>query len=263
MKKYKTIEYKEINDIVTISLNRPDKRNAFNDEMIGELKEAFGFVEKSPGIRALILEGNGKVFSAGADLNWMKKMKDFSYEENLEDSQNLQELFEKLHSLSVPTITKIHGACIGGAIGLAASSDIVLAKENTVFRFGEVKLGLIPATIAPFVLERTGLHPIKSYMLTGLNFDAHDALRMQLVDFAGSNEAMDTQLDIIIKELNNNSSEAVKNTKKMLQRVTKSSSEDTIKKTTIDMIAKARISEDAQEGMNAFLEKRKASWRKN
>jgi len=263
MKEYKTIEYKEINDIVTISLNRSGKRNAFNDEMIHELKDAFRTISDNPDTRALILQGKGKVFSAGADLNWMKKIKDFSYKENLADSKHLQELFETLYNLPVTTISKIHGACIGGAIGLAAASDIVLAKEDTLFRFGEVKLGLIPATISPYVLKRTGLHPVKSYMLTGMNFYTEDALRMRLIDFSGSKESIDTKLDIILKELSKNSLEAVRNTKEMLRKITQTDEEQQTKNLTIELIAKARISKDGQERMEAFLEKSKARRRQN
>ncbi len=263
MKEYKTIEYKETNDVVTISLNKPGKRNAFNDEMIHELKDVFRKISDNPSIRAMILQGKGEVFSAGADLNWMKKMKEFSYEENLKDSENLQELFETLYSLPVTTISKIHGACIGGAIGLAAASDIVLAKEDTLFRFGEVKLGLIPATIAPYVLQRTGLHPVKSYMLTGMNFYTDDALRMRLIDYSGSKESIDTKLDIILKELSKNSPEAVRSTKDMLKKITQTDDEKQTKDLTIELIAKARISKDGQERMATFLEKSKARRRQN
>lgn len=263
MNEFQTIQFEIKNHTGWLSLNRPDVRNAFNDRMIDELWEAFEEIENSAETKALVLRGNGSVFSAGADLNWMKKVVDYSYEENRNDSRKLHELFEKLYMLPVPTIAVIHGVCIGGANGLIAASDIVLAEDKTQFRFSEVRIGLVPATVSPYVMKRTGEYAAKYYMLTGKLFDVKDALRIGLIDTTGNQESLDTEMEIILQELEKNSMDAVRQTKKLINYISMSGMNKEVKKMSIDAIAKARISEEGQEGMKAFLEKRKPRWLEN
>jgi methylglutaconyl-CoA hydratase len=262
MKDYQTIEFSIQEKIASISLNRPEVRNAFNDTMIKEFTEILDELDtKNEDIRTLILRGNGKVFSAGADLNWMKSMMNYSHEENVEDSRQLYQLFEKIYNLSMPVVTLVHGASIGGANGIIAASDIVLAENNTQFRFSEVKIGLVPATIAPFVVQRAGNHAAKYYMLTGKNFTTKDALRIGLIDSAGNRESIDTELDLLIKEFQKNSPVAVRETKKLLNKIDQYMFGETVKDLSVETISNARVSEEGQEGMKAFLEKREPYWK--
>ncbi len=263
MKNLKTITVETIEGIQYISLNRPEVRNAFNDKMIEELNEAFREIREDTQIKALVIRGNGPVFSAGADLNWMKQVVAYTYEENRKDSEKLQEVFENLYMLPVPTISMVHGACIGGANGLAAASDIVLAENETQFRFSEVRIGLVPATVAPYVIKRTGEHAAKYYMLTGKSFYVKDALRIGLIDTSGNQESLDTELELTLKEVGKNSLQAVRQTKKLINDIGRTNRFSEIKNMSVDSIAKARISEDGQEGMKAFLEKRKPRWLEN
>jgi methylglutaconyl-CoA hydratase len=263
MKNLQTILVETKEDIRYIYLNRPDVRNAFNDKMIDELNETFGEIQNDSQVKALVIRGNGPVFSAGADLNWMKQVVDYTYEENRKDSEKLQQLFENLYMLPVPTITVVHGACIGGANGLAAASDIVLAENQTQFRFSEVRIGLVPATVAPYVIKRTGEHAAKYYMLTGKSFYVKDALRIGLIDASGNQESLDTEVELILKEVGKNSLQAVRQIKKLINDIGRTNRFSEIKDMSIDAIAKSRISEDGQEGMKAFLEKRKPRWIEN
>ncbi len=260
MNKFKTIEYYTESNISHIVLNRPDVRNAFNGVMIEELHKVIEDISQSYQLKALVISGNGPVFSAGADLNWMKKMVDYSYNENYDDSLKLHELYDKLYAVPIPTISLVHGASIGGANGLLGASDIVLAETQTQFRFSEVKLGLIPATIASYIIKRIGEHAAKYYMLTGKTFGSSDALRIGLVNSVGSQESIETELQIIINELNNNSLDAVKKTKELINIISGNEHFEDIKKKAVETIAEARISKDGQEGMKAFLEKRKPKW---
>ena len=260
MKHFSTIQFHIRERIAHLTLNRPEVRNAFNDPMIAELKEAFALINDHKELIAVILRGNGPVFSAGADLNWMKSTLHYSYEQNHADSNKLQELFEDFYHIGPPSITIVHGACMGGANGLAAASDIVLAEEQTQFRFSEVRVGLIPATIAPFVIRRMGPQTAKYYMLTGKAFRGEEALRNGLVNATGNQEKLDTELDILLKELPTNSPQAMRETKRLINQISMLSDEQDIRERTVDAIATARVSEDGQEGMQAFLEKRKPRW---
>lgn len=260
MNPYKTIKLDISERTGRLTLNRPDVRNAFNDQMIGELKEAIARAAEHKDLVALILSGSGPVFSGGADLNWMKSSLNNTFEENLTESSNLQELFSQLYHLPVPTIAMIHGACIGGANGLAAACDIVLAEEQTRFRFSEVKVGLIPATIAPYIMERMGTQAAKYYMLTGKTFLGEEALRNGLVNATGNQEKLDTELDILLKELPRNSPQAMRATKKLIHQISIASDPQKIRQETVNAIAEARVSSDGQEGMQAFLDKRKPRW---
>lgn len=262
MKNYQTIEFSVSENIAFIRLNRPEVRNAFNDTMIEEFTEILDdLASNKDDIRGVVITGNGKVFSAGADLNWMKSMINYTHDENVQDSKQLYQLFEKIYNLQIPVITLVHGASIGGANGIVAASDIVLAENETQFRFSEVKIGLVPATIAPFVTHRTGNHAAKYYMLTGKKFMAKDALRIGLLDSAGTKESIDTELDLLIKEFQKNSPEAVRETKKLLNTIDQQNFDASIKYLSIETISNARISKDGQEGMSAFLEKRDPYWK--
>ncbi len=262
MNNYQTIEFSVQGKIASISLNRPEVRNAFNGTMIEEFTKILDELNTSKeDIRGLIIKGKGKVFSAGADLNWMKSMINYSYKKNVQDSEQLYQLFEKIYNLSMPVVTLVHGASIGGANGIIAASDIVLAENETQFRFSEVKIGLVPATIAPFVVQRTGNPAAKYYMLTGSKFTSKEALRIGLINSAGSKESIDTELVLLIKEFQKNSPKAVRETKKLLNKIDQYMFDATIRDISIEAISNARISEDGQEGMKAFLEKREPYWK--
>ncbi|MFO8236126.1 MAG: enoyl-CoA hydratase-related protein [Bacteroidales bacterium] len=257
MNHFGTIEYKDEKQTGTITFNRPEVRNALNETMIEELHELFDKIKKSESVKAIIIQGNGNDFSAGADLNWMKTSINNTYAENYDGSRKLYELFEKLYNLPCLTISVVHGACIGGANGLLAASDIVFAEKKSRFSFSEVKLGLIPATIAPFIIKRMGEFSAKYYMLTGQSFNSKDALRIGLVNYAGETKEIENQLELVLNEVNNNSQKSVIQTKQLINTITKQPDYEGIKTKTIDLISKARISKEGQEGMKSFLEKRK------
>ncbi|RLD85018.1 MAG: enoyl-CoA hydratase/isomerase family protein, partial [Bacteroidetes bacterium] len=169
-KQYKTISIQQQNSIVTIELNRPELHNAMNDTMIAELTDVFNEIEKEQSVRVVVLRGKGKSFCAGADLNYMKGIAGFGFEENVKDGKKLAALFRAIYECPLPTIALVHGAAFGGANGLLAACDIVIAEENTTFAFIEVKIGIAPATISPFVIKRIGEFGAKELMMTGKRF---------------------------------------------------------------------------------------------
>ena len=179
---FKTIKIQLGESMAWINLDRPEVRNALNPLMIHELTEAFGWLGSRDDIRVIILKGNGKAFCAGADLAYMKDMAGYSHEENVTDAEKLSKLFQTIYFCDKAVITVVHGACIGGANGIVAASDIVIAEENTKFAFSEVRLGITPATISPFVVRRIGHTAAKELMLTGRLFYANEALRFRLVN---------------------------------------------------------------------------------
>lgn len=258
---YQTITFKIENQIARIFLNRPEIHNAFNDVMILELSEVFKKISEDEKIRVAVLTGNGQSFCAGADLNWMKKVIDFSYEENLKESLQLAELFYLMYTLPQPTIARVNGAAIGGGAGLVAVCDLVIASEKAKFSLSEVKLGLVPACISPYVLRRVGERVARELFLTGERIDACKALEFGLVNQVVPDDKLDEAVDERIKQLLSSGPKALAMCKDLLQKIPGMGFEE-FKRYTAEVIAKLRISEEGQEGMNAFLEKRKPKWSK-
>ena len=260
IKEFQTIKFESVASIGTIRLNRPDIHNAFNNEMIAELTDCFLEIEKLEDIRLVILRGNGKSFCAGADLNYMKGIAKFGYKENYEDAQKLAKLFETVYNCTRPTLAVVHGACFGGANGLIAACDIVIAEESTKFAFSEVKLGIAPATIGSFVLKKTGEFKGRDLMMTGRRFSGKEAEKVGLVNRAVGSVEMEEILENYIKEFNTAAPGAVRATKAMIVKVINEGGPGIIEYTA-DLIARLRASDEGQEGMAAFLEKRTPNWK--
>jgi len=258
---YNTILLEIKDGVASIKLNRPEKHNAFNAEMIAELTEAFAFLDEKQAVRLVVLSGNGPSFSAGADLNYMKAIAGFGFDENLRDAQKLAGLFETVKKCAVPVVAVVHGAVFGGANGLSAACDIVLAHEDTVFAFSEVKLGITPATISPFVIARCGEAAARELMLTGRKFTALEAYRFMLVNQVFQSENQEEQISTYIRQLLSSGPQALKACKTLIKKVTESSEEfHEVLDFTTRQIAELRASEEGQEGLAAFFDKRKPNW---
>jgi methylglutaconyl-CoA hydratase len=260
-KSYQTITYSKEDSVARVTLNRPEIHNAFNEVMIQELIDVFKKISRDKDARVVVLTGNGKSFCAGADLNWMKKVVDFSYEENLKESLELAELFYLIYSLPKPTIARVNGAAIGGGAGLVAVCDLVIASEKAKFSLSEVKLGLVPACISPYEVRRVGEKNCRELFLTGERIDAQKALQFGLANQVVPADELDKAVDELVKQLSNSGPNALAMCKKLLQNVPQMGF-DEVKKYTAEMIASLRMSDEGQEGMNAFLQKRKPNWAK-
>jgi methylglutaconyl-CoA hydratase len=254
-----TIIIQKNGPIVRLSLNRPEVRNAFNDELIAELSLALKKIAKDESVRVVVLAGEGDFFCAGADLNWMKSFVGASRKQNETDARRLANLLKILNECPKPTIAQVHGAAIGGGVGLLAACDIVVAREGTVFALAEVKLGLIPATISPYVLPRMGSSAARRYFLTGERFGAETALRFGLVHEVITADRFATVVDEIARHLLSSGPKAVTEAKILIQKVGEFPGKAIVDATVLK-IASLRSSPEAQEGMKAFLEKRKPGW---
>lgn len=241
-------------NVARIALNRPEVRNAMNALMIKELTEAIEWLDCRDDIRVIHICGNGKSFCSGADINYMKDIASYGYNQNLEDAQRLSKLFQKIYFCNKPVITLVHGAVIGGGNGIIAASDVVLAESDTKFAFSEVKLGLTPATISPFVVARCGEMPARELMLSGRRFTAKEALDYKLVNYVGSIDDINHRLDYFIDHFLEASPDAIRDCKNLIRGVCgRSNPYDQIFQTTSMMIAQERMSDDAQERMKKFL----------
>lgn len=258
-KNLETISYSTENQIAKVLLNRPEVHNAFNDVMIRELLEVFQEISKSDDIRIAILTGSGKSFCAGADLNWMKRVIHFTYEENKKESLDLADLFYLIYSLPKPTIARVNGSAIGGGAGLVAVCDIAIASEEAKFSLSEVKLGLVPACISPYVIRKVGEGRCREFFLTGERLTAERALKLGLINQVVPPEKLDEAVEETSKKLLSSGPNALTMCKQLLQNVPGMSFEQA-KTYTAEMIASLRVSPEGQEGMNAFLEKRKPKW---
>lgn len=247
--------------IVTLTLNRPDIHNAFDDALIADIIAALGHYRQHSGLRALVLRANGKSFSAGADLSWMKRMASYSREANQADAEQLEKLMADLYAMPCPTIALVQGAAMGGAVGLISCCDIALGSFNASFALSEVRLGLAPAVISPFVIAAIGARQAGRYFLTGERFDALTAKEIGLLHEVVEAEALDTKLGTLLGTLLDNGPQALIATKALLRRILPATSESAREYTT-GLIADLRVSAEGQEGLGAFFEKRPASWRK-
>jgi methylglutaconyl-CoA hydratase len=242
-----------------LSLNRPDVRNAFNDDVIAEFTAWARLTAASVSPRVVVLSGEGKVFSAGADAHWMAKMAGYSHEENLRDARRMAEMFLALDSLPVPIIGKIHGAALGGGAGLVAICDIAIADEQAVFGFTETKLGILPAVISPYVLPKIGPSAARELFLTGMRFSAARAKEIGLVHAVVPAAELDATVARYVNELLGAAPSAVAAAKNLIPRVWGRSPADALEMTAA-AIAAQRVSPDGQEGLRGFLDKRKPAF---
>jgi methylglutaconyl-CoA hydratase len=245
-----------------LTLNRPQVHNAFNAVMIRELAEALKAVNSDETVRIVVLTGAGESFCAGADLNWMREIIHFSFEENLRESLALAELLHAIYLLPKPTIARVNGATIGGGNGLFSACDIAVASDRARFGLSEVKIGLVPAAISPYVIRRIGESAARELFLTGERFDAGRALALGLVNRVVRHEELDAKTEVLVNLLLSSGPEAMAKSKELLQKVPAISLEEA-KAYTAEVIARLRISPEGQEGMAAFLEKRKPRWAKD
>ncbi|QDZ30001.1 enoyl-CoA hydratase/isomerase family protein [Noviherbaspirillum sp. UKPF54] len=257
---WQTIEIGRQGYVATVTLNRPDVRNAFNETAIAELMQAFRELGADGSIRAIVLAARGPAFCAGADLNWMKKMAGYTHEENRADAAQLAEMLRAIYTCPKPTLAKVQGDCYAGGMGLVAACDIAVAVENANFCLSEVKLGLIPATISPYVIRAMGESASRRYFLTAERFSASDAHRIGFVHEAVSSDRLDAACDEIIKALVSNSPHAVKEAKRLVHDVAGMPLSDALIADTAQRIADIRSSDEGKEGVRSFLEKRKPAW---
>ena len=258
-KVYETIKLDQENQVAWITLNRPQVHNAFNSTMIAELDSAYESVALDKNIRVVILTGEGKSFCAGADLNWMREIIKYSFEQNLEESRHVAELLHKIYALAIPTIAMVNGTAIGGGTGLLSACDIAIASDKARFGLSEVKLGLVPAAISPYVVRRIGESKARQYFLTGERITASTGLKIGLVNELVSLEELKARVDELIGGLLTSGPQAIASCKELLFNTSRMDP-DEIKEYTARMIANLRVSEEGQEGMSAFLEKRPPSW---
>ncbi|MBU0486967.1 MAG: enoyl-CoA hydratase/isomerase family protein [Bacteroidetes bacterium] len=260
MKIFETIELEQTGAIATVWMNRPDVHNALNELMISEIIECYSEINNRDDIRIVVLRGRGKSFCAGADLNYMKGIAAFGYEENYQDSKRLAKCFHIIYTCSKPTIAVVHGAAIGGANGLLAACDFVYCTDETKFAFSEVKLGIAPATISLYVAKRIGEFGSRDLMLTGRRFTGKDAEWYRLANKSLPAEQLDMHVAEIVKTLLSSGPDAIAACKKLIFDISnKLGFEDAIDYTA-RTIAELRASKEGQEGMASFLEKRKPNW---
>ena len=248
--------------IATVTLNNPDKHNAFDDEIIKQLTDLFNSISKREDISIMVLASNGKSFSAGADLAWMKRMASYSYDDNLKDANALAQMLKALNFLPQTTIAKIQGAAFGGAVGLASCCDIVIASTKASFCLSEVKLGLIPATISPYVVDAIGLKASRRYFQTAERFFSDKAQQLGLVDEIVEPDDLTNEVNAMIAKLLANGSQARRQAKKLSQDVAFQTIDEALLTDTSERIAAIRVSDEGQEGLSAFFEKRSPNWQK-
>jgi methylglutaconyl-CoA hydratase len=257
---YTTLTIEREGRIATVTLNRPDVRNAFNETTIAEIKQAFSELGNDAALRAIVLAANGPAFCAGADLNWMKKMAGYTHAENHADALQLAEMLRTIYLCPKPVVAKVQGDCYAGGMGLAAACDIIVAVEEANFCLSEVKLGLIPATISPYVIKAMGENAARRYFLTAERFGAQEALRIGFVHEVVSAAALDAKVAEIVKALVNNSPNAVQQAKVLVREVVGQEVNDALLANTAERIAHIRASDQGREGVASFLEKRKPAW---
>jgi methylglutaconyl-CoA hydratase len=257
---YQTLEVQSNGSIATVILNRPDVRNAFNETAIAEITRAFRELGSVAGVRAIILAARGPAFCAGADLNWMKKMAGYTRAENRADAAQLAEMLRVIYACPKPVVAKVQGDCYAGGMGLVAACDIAVAGEKANFCLSEVKLGLIPATISPYVIKAMGENAARRYFLTAERLSAQEAKRIGFVHEVVGDEALDSTVDGIVKALVANSPNAVREAKRLVRDVAGAPVSDTLIADTAERIADIRASEEGREGVKSFLEKRKPTW---
>ncbi len=260
MKNYTNIEFELKDNIGTVWFNRPDKHNAMNDVMISEIIDCFEEINNMDDVRIAIIKGRGKSFCAGADLNYMKGIAEFGYEENYQDSLRLAKCFNVIYTCKKPTIAVVHGAAIGGANGILAACDFVYCDDETKFAFSEVKLGITPATISPYVAKRIGEYGARDLMLTGRRFLGKEAESYRLVNKSLAAEELYEHVNSIIKVLMTSGPDAMAACKTLIYDISNTLTFDESINYTAKMIAELRASKEGQEGMASFLEKRKPNW---
>jgi methylglutaconyl-CoA hydratase len=246
--------------VETVTLNRPDVRNAFNDEVIAELTAVFLELAKRDEVRCIVLAGNGPAFCAGADLNWMKRMATYTREENIEDASKLARMLEVIFHCPKPTIAKVQGDVYAGGTGLVAACDIAVSVDTAQYCLSEVKLGLIPATISPYVIRAMGTRASHRYFLTAERFGAAEAQRIGFVHEVVKAEALAAKTAEIAQALVNAGPQAVKACKKLLHDVAGQEIGAGLVRRTVEGIADIRASEEGREGIQSFLGKRKPNW---
>lgn len=260
MREFETLAVSQRDSVVDVRLNRPDVHNAFNETVIAEAIELFSLLAARDDVRAVVLGGNGPNFCAGADLNWMSKMVSYSREENIRDSSLLAKMYAVINECPHPVIGRVHGAAIGGGVGLVAVCDIAICTASSKFGLSEVKLGILPAVISPYVIAKIGETHARALFLTGERFGAERAVQIGLAHRIAADEAeLDSSVAESVKQLLSSGPEAVRHCKKLIAHVATSAVEDAIPY-SIDAIATRRVSAEGQAGMQAFLKKEKAPW---
>lgn len=247
-------------NILTLTLNRPDVSNAFNAELIQVLTREIQMAHESDSVRALVIRGAGKHFSAGADLQWMLSMKQQPMEENVADAQALAQLMLTLNHCRKPVVAVVHGAVMGGGVGIAACADVVISTDTAFFSLSETRLGLTPATISPFVVRAIGTRNARRYMLTGERFDAQRAMQIGLVHDVVSTEKIENFVESIVQSITQGGPLSHRKIKKLIFDVSERPLDDSLMENLSWRIANQRISEEGQEGIRAFLEKRPPNW---
>jgi len=246
--------------VATITLDRPEVRNAFNDEVIAELTQAFSQLGQDPQVRAIVLAAVGPAFCAGADLNWMRRMADYTHAENLADAAQLAEMLRVIYTCPKPTVARIQGDVYAGGMGLVAACDMAVSVDSANYCLSEVKLGLYPATISPYVIRAMGARAAHRYFLTAERFDAAEALRIGFVHSVVPAVQLDDHVAVITKALVNASPNAVKECKTLLHDVAGKDIDAALIDHTVQGIADIRASAEGKEGVQSFLQKRKPSW---
>ena len=258
---YKTIIFSKEGKIARVFFNRPDVHNSFNSTTIKEVDDALEKIKADKSIRVVVLSGKGKSFCAGADIKWLREIIKYSFEQNLEESLQLAEVLHKIYLLPKATVAMVNGTAIGGGNGFLSACDIAVASEEAKFGLSEVKIGLVPAAISPYVIRRIGESKAREYFLTGKRISARKALEIGLINEVVPHEKLKKAVDEIASLLLSSGPEAIAACKELIHRVPEMSF-DEVKEYTARVIANLRISKEGQEGMASFLEKRKPKWTK-
>jgi methylglutaconyl-CoA hydratase len=258
--KWQTLKVAIRGRLATIMLNRPDVSNALNETLVKELESGFRELADSGEIRVIVLASTGKCFSAGADLRWMKTMADLSEEENIADAYRFAAMLRTIYTCPKPVIARVHGDAYGGGVGLIAAADIAVAADSACFSLSEVKLGLIPATISPYVIRAIGARAARRYFITAERFDAAEALRIGLLHKIAPTDALDSVIESLVAAVLQNGPGAVARSKQLVHDLDGQSLTDELLADTALRIARTRATDEAREGVRAFLEKRLPAW---
>ena len=246
--------------VARVTLNRPEKHNAFDDTMIAELRAAFDSLAENAAARIVVVESRGKSFSAGADLGWMQRMAQYDYADNLQDARSLAGMLGALHSLPQPTIARVQGGAYGGAVGLVSCCDMAVAADSATFALTEAKIGLIPATISPYVIRAIGERASRRYFASAERFGAADAQRLGLISEVVPADQLDTALNTLLDSLLANGPEAIKAAKQLVADFAGRPIDEALVEESCERIANIRVSKEGQEGLDAFLNKRRPGW---